>query len=145
MSASVPVGCPGLGKGKIKDDDTSAWQMGERTSGFKSRPRQSVMEEINKIPEQRHQLLCGEVRNVEPGTVSVVREGTNVREVLDLREEQETDQSATSYEVIDDIDFHFFPRDVLDAHSIRNRSSQGIEATRQRKRRSNADLSPESY
>ena len=79
----------------MKDDDTSACQMEERTPGFKSRPRQSVMEETDKIPEQRCQLLHEEVRNVVPGTVNVIRRGTNVREVPDFGEEQETDQSAT--------------------------------------------------
>ena len=81
------------------------------------------MEEIDTIPEQRHQLLHEEVRNVVPGMVNVVRGGANVREVPDLREEQEIDQSATSYEMIDDIYFTSFPRDVLHTHNIRNRSS----------------------
>ena len=125
---------PAWEKEKRKDDDTSLCQMEERTSGSKSRPRWSVMEEIDKIPEQRHQLLHEEVRNVVPGTVNVVRGGTNIRQVPDLREEQEIYQSATSYEVIDDIDFPFLPqRDGLDAHSIRNTSLQGVEATKQRK------------
>ena len=76
---------------KRKDDDTSAHQREERTSDIKSRPRQHVMEDVGKIPEQRHQLLLEEVRNVVPGMVNVVRGGTNVRELLDLREEQEID------------------------------------------------------
>ena len=46
---------------------------------------------------------------VVPGTVNVVRGGTDVREVSYLKKDQETDQSATSYEVIDDIDFPFLP------------------------------------
>ena len=81
-------------------------------SGSKARPRWSVMGNIGKIPEQRHHLHHEEVRNVMPGMVNVVRGGTNIREAPDLREEQETDQSTTSYEVINDIDFPSFPKDV---------------------------------
>ena len=92
------------------------------------------MEEIDKIPEQRHQLLHEEVRNVVPGTVNVARGGTDIREVPDLREKQKIDQLATSYEVIDDIDFSPLHRYALDTHSIRNSSSEGFEVTKQRKR-----------
>ena len=70
-----------------------------------------------------------------PETVNVVRRGTNVIEVLVCRKEHEMYQSATSYEVTDDIDFSAFPRDALEAHSIINRSSQGVEVTKQRKKK----------
>ena len=89
-----------------------------------------MWKKLIKILQQRCQLLHEKVRNGMPGTVHVVRGGTNVRKVPDLREEQEIDHSATSYEVIDDIDFPFFPRDALEAHCIRNRSLQGVEATK---------------
>ena len=85
MSLSKNIGScwtPKLRK-KRKDDDTSALQREERTLSPKSRPRQSVVEEIDKIPAQRHQLLHEEVRKVVPGMVIVVRGGTNVREIPD--------------------------------------------------------------
>ena len=94
----------------------------------------SALREINEIPDQRHQLLHEDEKNEVPRTFYIVRGGTDVRRVPDIGEDKDTDQLATSYEVINDTDFTSFPKDKSIARN-HNRYSQKVEISTQKKRK----------